>query len=405
MTTITYDNAKFEHIVPSSTLSPSGTIITHTANDFAIFNNSNSYTVTFHSDAGNISYDPQDHPLSGTIDSVQIVNINGSVEATMTGPFNDNALATVYFNLLDQGPIDALDDLAGDDTEVFGSSGFDELETYGAGTSIFGRGRQDIFFIRDDGCTAIGGPGTNIFHVETPLLGATLTARGESDTIVSDVSFLNFASLGDHINGFRNYAFGPGALFFTVPLNDLHADGTHHIHITGNGGPDSFIVVPPTIGALPSFIDGSHIGVTNFAGPSDAIVWNMAAEKHGVDIQGALKAHNDFVGGKGNDVFIGGNKGDTFFGGLGRNTFDGGHGKNFALFDGPMMDFGILHLENGVNEWRITDKRPGRPDGIDTLVNIQQAHFTDFTIDLTRSGFHVWTNQAHSAGHDLHLWA
>jgi hypothetical protein len=406
MATLTYSDGAPIHLAPSLALSPTGNIVTHTASDFAIRDLISGFTVTFHSASNSFTYNVMNQPDAGTIDSMQITDSTGSPYATMVGPFGDSSLPDLYFTLINVGSDAALDQLAGPGTVVRGSTGSDQMETYGDGTHIIGGGGNDTFDISDDDTTATGGRGNDRFVIDTTLSNTRLNGGGGINSVVSDIPDLSFALPGDRLANITNFTFGPGAVFIHVPLNELHAIGPHHVHITGNGGPDSFVIEPPTVGRIPTTIDASHIQLTNFNHKSDFLVWQVGGGV-GIEIHisGADDAHNYFIGGKANDDFVGGNKGDLFFGGPGHNIFEGHHGVNTGLFDGPRSDFRIVHLMPGLDDYRITDLRPGRLDGINTLVNIQEAQFTDMTLDLGRFGVHRWAAhhaQINPADFDLH---
>ncbi|MFC6656385.1 beta strand repeat-containing protein [Roseibium salinum] len=80
------------------------------------------------------------------------------------------------------------------------------------------------------------------------------------------------------------------------------------------------------------------------------------------------------VGGAGNDVLDGG-QGDDFLIGLeGDDTIDGGDGSDYVYYDANRSDYTIT--ENG-GVYTVVDNRPGSPEGIDTVTNVERFAFAD----------------------------
>ena len=86
-------------------------------------------------------------------------------------------------------------------------------------------------------------------------------------------------------------------------------------------------------------------------------------------------AHNTFNGTAGDDVAAGLAGNDTFRGGLGNDSLNGGDGSDLAIFSGLASAYTITLLPSG-------DRQIGGPDGVDTLVAIEQVRFDDQTISL-----------------------
>ena len=81
-------------------------------------------------------------------------------------------------------------------------------------------------------------------------------------------------------------------------------------------------------------------------------------------------ARGDFLnGGEGNDTLIGGAGDDSIFGDIGVDT---------AVFSGNQSDY--LIVWDGIDTHRITDLRPGSPDGTDVLMGVEFFQFADTTV-------------------------
>jgi len=86
-------------------------------------------------------------------------------------------------------------------------------------------------------------------------------------------------------------------------------------------------------------------------------------------------ANNTFNGTAGDDVAAGLAGNDTFTGGAGNDSLNGGDGIDLAVFSGLTSAYTITLLPSG-------GRQVSGPDGIDTLVAIEQARFSDGTISL-----------------------
>jgi Ca2+-binding RTX toxin-like protein len=92
---------------------------------------------------------------------------------------------------------------------------------------------------------------------------------------------------------------------------------------------------------------------------------------------------NDMLaGGKGNDTLDGGAGDDELVGGEGSDSLVGGAGDDTAFFDGPCASYTITRDdETGIVT--VSHLDGSGPDGVDTLVGVETAEFTDGSKDLT----------------------
>ncbi|MDY7003632.1 MAG: VWA domain-containing protein [Cyanobacteriota bacterium] len=104
------------------------------------------------------------------------------------------------------------------------------------------------------------------------------------------------------------------------------------------------------------------------------------------NIDGGLFA-DELQGGEGNDTLNGGLGDDTFVGGQGNDRINGGsfifglfQGTDSSVYEGTLDEYDIEFLPD--DTVRITDRVAGR-DGSDTLEGVEQAIFSDRTINLS----------------------
>ncbi|MBQ0819266.1 cadherin-like domain-containing protein, partial [Microvirga sp. HBU67558] len=95
-----------------------------------------------------------------------------------------------------------------------------------------------------------------------------------------------------------------------------------------------------------------------------------------------LTGIENVVGGTGGDAITGnglanqltgGDGNDTVTGGAGNDSVDGGAGTDLAVYTGARADYSVEQLGNG--SLRITDARPGSPDGSDTVSAVEVFRF------------------------------
>ena len=87
------------------------------------------------------------------------------------------------------------------------------------------------------------------------------------------------------------------------------------------------------------------------------------------------KNDNLLVGNAGNDQLVGGEGNDFLIGGEGNDQLDGGQGTDVAKFSGNMSDYQFDRNADG--QLVVTDLRPGSPDGVDRLVDVEVLAFAD----------------------------
>ncbi len=283
----------------------------------------------------------------------------------------------------------------GDDNDIaYGGSG-SETFSGGKGSNVIDGGAGDDLFILGDGYNTING-GSGIDTVD-----------------YSSTTWISTASSGFTINLTSGSAYG-----------NLHTDTLANIeHIIGSDRADTitgnFLANSIKGGDGDDILDGgsgddtldggSGNNTVRFTGSTAATVelTNLQAQTTGYGLDKLINIRN-LEGGSGGDKFTGdehsnrldGNSGndilkglagndtlqgdagnDTLEGGAGDDTLEGGIGTNTAVFSGPLDNYKIETVANGI---MITDKTG--QDGTDLLKDIRFAKFGDNqTIALVNS--------------------
>ncbi len=115
------------------------------------------------------------------------------------------------------------------------------------------------------------------------------------------------------------------------------------------------------------------VGYTDAAGNAESVV-SASTGVVANNFVGTV-ANNTFNGTAGDDVAAGLAGNDTFRGGAGNDSLNGGDGVDQAVFSGLSTAYTISLLPSG-------QRQISGPDGIDTLVAIEQLRFSDATISL-----------------------
>ncbi|WP_375269059.1 hypothetical protein, partial [Phenylobacterium sp.] len=86
------------------------------------------------------------------------------------------------------------------------------------------------------------------------------------------------------------------------------------------------------------------------------------------------RGDDHIAGGAGEDQLYGESGNDILAGGAGQDLLDGGAGLDTVTFEGRRGDYDVTPTAEG---WRISDLRPGAPDGVDTLRDVELVWFAD----------------------------
>ncbi len=175
--------------------------------------------------------------------------------------------------------------------------------------------------------------------------------------------------------------------------NDTLVGGDIANSLVGNGGNDSLdggAAADTMAGGMGNdtyMVDNAGDVVTELSAQGNdtvlaSIDHTLAANVEALVLTGNAHAgignalDNSLTGGVGDDSLQGLDGNDTLDGGSGNNTLDGGTGTNQAIFHCAAIQVAFTHNVDG--SWTAVT-----PDGTDTLVNIQQARFTDGSLALS----------------------
>jgi hypothetical protein len=149
------------------------------------------------------------------------------------------------------------------------------------------------------------------------------------------------------------------------------SDGGSATYVGGSGGSVLTFAYGATTGENATAITPTGL---ELGGGIHDLVGNTA----NVALVGAGLTHYDaiFTGGNGADSLSGTTGAELFIGGGGNDTITGGSGLNTAEYTGDVGQYQIA--ENG-GTLTVTDTVAGR-DGTDTLTNVQQLLFADYTV-------------------------
>lgn len=100
----------------------------------------------------------------------------------------------------------------------------------------------------------------------------------------------------------------------------------------------------------------------------------------GDDIVDSLGGNDQIDLGADNDIVHAGAGDDVIIGGLGDDEVWGDEGVDTIVLSGNFADYSVTQQGDG---YRITDLRPGSPDGRDQVVGVEYAAFADGTVKLT----------------------
>ena len=230
-----------------------------------------------------------------------------------------------------------------------------------------------------------GGPGSdtaayvsaaNGVTVDLTIAGPQDTGEGK-DTLVSIEnvagSFFNNQLTGDGGDNVLS-VFGGDDILRGGGGNDTLADAGGSNILDGGPGDDTaslqFFGVGPFTGYT---VDLSISGPQQVrAGEFDTFisVENLIGTSFG----------DTFTGDGGANMLQGLHGNDTLTGGGGDDTLDGGMDDDTARYSGQRADYLITYDVTG-QPFTISDLRPGAPDGVDTLTNVEHFAFADATVD------------------------
>ena len=229
--------------------------------------------------------------------------------------------------------------------------------------------------------TVTGGIGADLINGGA---GDDVLAGGVGDDTLQGADGYDVARFSGAANDYRVRLVGGGFLVEDLRAGapdgaDLVTDVELFRFSDGDRDPASLVLTGETIlgTAGDDVISGVEtVGSQGFATALGDII--LAGD--GDDIVDALGGDDEIDLGAGNDIADAGAGDDRITGGTGSDEITGGDGVDTAVFSGASTDYEIVQKGDG---YLITDLRPGSPDGIDQLVSVEYAQFSDGTFKLT----------------------
>lgn len=186
---------------------------------------------------------------------------------------------------------------------------------------------------------------------------------------LKDGEGLDFEVDGDQIN-------------VTVTATDTHgASETHVVSVAVNDEAEAIVL--DDVGE--NFVDrstaeqsiqGGSGHDTVLGGDTDALIHGGG----GNDVVTSGQGNDTLSGGQGHDVISAGSGDDLLTGGAGDDTINAGDGQDIAVFSGNWSDYSVTE-SNGA--FTLTDNRPGSPDGVDVVVDVEIFRFADGDISIS----------------------
>ncbi|MEQ6250957.1 M10 family metallopeptidase C-terminal domain-containing protein [Sulfitobacter sp. HNIBRBA3233] len=305
----------------------------------------NSGAVATDNKADNARYTVMSYEIGG-IDVQILDNFGNSVTpaaldiATLQDIYGTRAAHTgdTTYTLTDQGTT-ALDLSGGDGSISIGRAFYTIWDTGGDGDKIAYNGAQNAYINLND---------ATLVQEEQP----------EDAALLKEVKLTNaYADMAGRVG--------------SQPLNEL-TDADYHA-----GGYYSTLATAAGNTQLGGYSIANGVVIEDATGGSgkDMLIGNAANNT----LTG--NAGDDMLaGGRGADELKGGAGDDELVGGEGNDTLEGGAGTDTAYYDGPCASY-TIERDDATGEVTITHK--AGLDGIDTLMDVEFAKFTDGTIDLT----------------------
>ncbi|MTI06127.1 hypothetical protein E1180_11445 [Roseibium denhamense] len=306
---------------------------------------------------------------------------------------------------------DSITGSSGNDT-IIGGAGNDTLSGAEGIDTLRGGEGDDVLYAGSGGETTSGATGTvgstyNLIHLTTTADIDTDESNGSSEnasTLLGSYGGSNAPLHKEIVSATANDADGSNV------LADNDFNGTAETFTIGSGtyALDSLQVYDATV----TFTDGTTgtfsavvIQLENgevylapeYASNADAVLLtskpiqgisldsvsidNASMYANRLDTDYLTTTGDTLEGGSGNDTLHGGSDDDTLEGGANNDWIDGAAGTDTAIYSGNYADYDITENDDG--SFTITDLRDGSPDGIDTVLNVENFRFADGDVAST----------------------
>jgi VCBS repeat-containing protein len=282
---------------------------------------------------------------------------------------------------------------AGRDTILAGMEGLigsnfgDTLTAAAGGSRLEGGGGND---------TLVGGAGNDVFDgglgaldrvsyaaasaAVTVSLATTAqqnTVGAGRDTILAGVEGLLGSGFGDTLTaaatGSRLEGGGGDDVLVSGTGGDILDGGAGVLDTTSYAAAAAGVTVTLATTAQQDTIGAGRdtlIGIEALLGSAHADLFTGGSGNDRLDGAGG---DDVLEGGAGVDHLLGGDGADTLDGGAGDDTLDGGLGNDTVRYTGQRSHYRVEELGGGVT--RVTDLRTDAPDGVDTLLSVEQITF------------------------------
>jgi Cadherin-like/Cadherin domain/RTX calcium-binding nonapeptide repeat (4 copies) len=217
-----------------------------------------------------------------------------------------------------------------------------------------------------------------------------------------------------------------GTIFGTVTGVDSDTGTVFHYALTDSA--DGRFAIDVNTGQL-TVADGLHLdyevassyGIAVRAVDQGGLSIDKAFTIHLTDVPGVTlngdSGNNTLVGTPEADIINGLGGNDTLTGGGGNDAIDGGPGIDTAMFAGNRADYQVTY-NSAAHSFTVVDQRLGSPEGIDSIINVEQFQFADslsiHNFDASgalvsetfnnASGSH-WVNTYDTVGNQTFVWS
>lgn len=274
--------------------------------------------------------------------------------------------------LAGQGGNDTLDGGVGDDLLAEGTldAGADVLNGGPGNDGVYG-GPGDDFLDGGDGGNALFYPfATSGVRNDLADTGPQAVGGGMGVDALRNFLYLGGSPFNDTLLG------DAGETIFLGSAGDDYMDGRAGGDAVNYGAATSGVAVDLSVSGLQPI--GGGMGSDTLAN-----IKFLAGSNFGDNLTGD-SLDNGIVANGGDDTVNGLGGSDRLIGGGGNDRLDGGSGHDVARFTGHFTDYKFEFQRGG--EVKVTDLRPGSPEGVDMLDGVEALEFAPLVFLPTEEG-------------------